>query len=150
MWFLVLVYLFRLFFFFFKQKTAYEMRISDWSSDVCSSDLLPLLRDDDLIWVHDYHLLPFGEMLREAGCRQKLGFFLHIPFPVREIFATLPMHDRLARALMAYDLIGFQTESDVQRFRDYVLREAGGSADGDRLSAYGRTRSEEHTSELQS
>src|SRR3546814_18203284 len=65
-------------------------------------------------------------MLREAGCRQKLGFFLHIPFPVREIFATLPMHDRLARALMAYDLIGFQTESDVQRFRDYVLREAGG------------------------
>src|SRR3546814_9809644 len=29
-----------LFFFFFKQKTAYEMRISDWSSDVCSSDLL--------------------------------------------------------------------------------------------------------------
>src|SRR3546814_6231025 len=49
------------------------------------------------------------------------------------------MHDRLARALMAYDLIGFQTESDVQRFRDYVLREAGGSADGDRLSAYGRT-----------
>src|SRR3546814_15458180 len=78
-------------------------------------------------------------MLREAGCRQKLGFFLHIPFPVREIFATLPMHDRLARALMAYDLIGFQTESDVQRFRDYVLREAGGSADGDRLSAYGRT-----------
>src|SRR3546814_14352318 len=108
-------------FFFFKQKTAYEMRISDWSSDVCSSDLnaclwplfhyrldltsfdrrfydryqrvnrrfssalLPLLRDDDLIWVHDYHLLPFSEMLREAGCRQKLGFFLHIPFPVREI-----------------------------------------------------------------
>src|SRR3546814_7087739 len=30
------------FFFFFKQKTAYEMRISDWSSDVCSSDLCPL------------------------------------------------------------------------------------------------------------
>src|SRR3546814_3870297 len=69
----------------FKQKTAYEMRISDWSSDVCTSDL------------------PYGEMLREAGCRQKLGFFLPIPFPVPEIFATLPMHDRLARALMAYD-----------------------------------------------
>src|SRR3546814_10348276 len=33
----------RLFFFFFKQKTAYEMRISDWSSDVCSSDL-PVFR----------------------------------------------------------------------------------------------------------
>src|SRR3546814_5324743 len=31
-------------FFFFKQKTAYEMRISDWSSDVCSSDLAKLVR----------------------------------------------------------------------------------------------------------
>src|SRR3546814_6315628 len=35
------------FVFFFKQKTAYEMRISDWSSDVCSSDLLAFLRRDD-------------------------------------------------------------------------------------------------------
>src|SRR3546814_6618632 len=32
-------------FFFFKQKTAYEMRISDWSSDVCSSDLLKIQRE---------------------------------------------------------------------------------------------------------
>ncbi|NGY05107.1 alpha,alpha-trehalose-phosphate synthase (UDP-forming) [Solimonas terrae] len=101
--------------------------------------LIPLLRDDDLVWVHDYHLLPFGDMLRDAGCEQKLGFFLHIPFPVREVFTTLPMHDRLARALMAYDLIGFQTDGDVQRFRDYVLREAGGRRDGDTLTAYGRT-----------
>src|SRR3546814_3671075 len=35
----MLFYLLFVFFFFFKQKTAYEMRISDWSSDVCSSDL---------------------------------------------------------------------------------------------------------------
>src|SRR3546814_14362444 len=35
-------------FFFFKQKTAYEMRISDWSSDVCSSDLLPALKADEI------------------------------------------------------------------------------------------------------
>src|SRR3546814_6693228 len=34
-----------MFFFFFKQKTAYEMRISDWSSDVCSSDLLDVIRE---------------------------------------------------------------------------------------------------------
>ncbi len=101
--------------------------------------LAPLLRDDDVIWVHDYHLMPFGDTLRDMGCRQKLGFFLHIPFPVREIFTALPNHDRLVRALMAYDLIGFQSEGDLQAFRDYVLREAGGSADGDRLHAYGRT-----------
>src|SRR3546814_7460276 len=37
-----------LYFFFFKQKTAYEMRISDWSSEVCSSDLLDAQRFLDL------------------------------------------------------------------------------------------------------
>ncbi|MGH8446198.1 MAG: alpha,alpha-trehalose-phosphate synthase (UDP-forming) [Solimonas sp.] len=101
--------------------------------------LSPLLRDDDLVWVHDYHLLPFGETLREMGSRQRLGFFLHIPFPVRELLTALPRHDRLVRALMAYDLVGFQTEGDLQSFRDYVLREANGIIDGDRLHAYGRT-----------
>src|SRR3546814_4209071 len=39
----VVLCVFALYVFFFKQKTAYEMRISDWSSDVCSSDLLQLL-----------------------------------------------------------------------------------------------------------
>src|SRR3546814_991695 len=39
-------------FFFFKQKTAYEMRISDWSSDVCSSDLVPD-RDEVHVPAHD-------------------------------------------------------------------------------------------------
>src|SRR3546814_5752141 len=38
-----------IYFFFFKQKTAYEMRISDWSSDVCSSDLLPGRPGDRLL-----------------------------------------------------------------------------------------------------
>ncbi|WP_028008171.1 alpha,alpha-trehalose-phosphate synthase (UDP-forming) [Solimonas flava] len=100
--------------------------------------LAPLLHDDDLVWVHDYHLLPFAETLREMGAQQKLGFFLHIPFPVRELLTALPSADRLVRALMAYDLIGFQTEGDLQAFRDYVLREAGGIIDGETLRAYGR------------
>jgi trehalose 6-phosphate synthase len=101
--------------------------------------LAPLLRADDLVWVHDYHLLPFGETLRDMGARQKLGFFLHIPWPVREIFTTLPRHEQLVRALFAYDLIGFQTEADLLCFRDYVLREAGGTQQGEQLMAYGRT-----------
>lgn len=100
--------------------------------------LTPLLRDDDLVWVHDYHLLPFGDTLRELGAKQKLGFFLHIPFPVREIFTALPRHDRLVKALFAYDLVGFQTEADLSCFRDYVEREANGRVDGDSLYAYGR------------
>src|SRR3546814_1699563 len=42
-------------FFFFKQKTAYEMRISDWSSDVCSSDLFESEQQDDGVEVQPEH-----------------------------------------------------------------------------------------------
>ncbi len=42
--------------------------------------LLPLLREDDVIWVHDYHLIPLAAELRALGCRQRIGFFLHVPF----------------------------------------------------------------------
>jgi len=121
--------------------TVFDRRFYDGYQRVnrrFAQGLAPLLRDDDVVWVHDYHLLPFGETLRDMGCQQKLGFFLHIPFPVREIFTALPGHDRLVRALLSYDLIGFQTEGDLQCFRDYVLREAGGRAEGDTLYAYGR------------
>lgn len=122
--------------------TAFDRRFYDGYQRVnrrFAQGLAPLLREDDRVWVHDYHLLPFGETLRDMGCRQKLGFFLHIPFPVREIFTALPRHDRLVKALMAYDLLGFQTEGDLQCFTDYVLREAGGTLEGDTLRAYGRT-----------
>src|SRR3546814_1769356 len=46
--------LFVIVFFFFKQKTAYEMRISDWSSDVCSSDLIPLWRQEGRVPVEGF------------------------------------------------------------------------------------------------
>ena len=85
--------------------------------------LAPLLRPDDLIWVHDYHLIPLGEELRKMGCTQPLGFFLHIPFPVPEILCTLYNHRRLVRHLFAYDLVGFQTWRDLAAFREYVPRD---------------------------
>ena len=66
--------------------------------------LLPLLRDDDVIWVHDYHLIPLAAELRALGCRQRIGFFLHIPLPPPLILAAIPGHDWLIRALFAYDL----------------------------------------------
>jgi len=100
--------------------------------------LWPMLRDSDRLWVHDYHLLPFAEALRERRCRQPIGFFLHIPFPVPEVLSALPHYRELLRALFSYDLLGFQTEDDVQRFRDCVLRECGGRAQGDALTAFGR------------
>ena len=82
--------------------------------------LAPLLRDDDLVWVHDYHLIPLAKLLRELGVRCRLGFFLHVPMPSSDLLAALPQHQRLFEGLSSYDLVGFQTERDLERFQDYV------------------------------
>ncbi len=80
--------------------------------------LLPLLQDDDIIWIHDYHLLPFAHELRKRGVNNRIGFFLHIPFPTPEIFNALPTYDTLLEQLCDYDLLGFQTENDRLAFLD--------------------------------
>ena len=101
--------------------------------------LLPLLTPSDLVWVHDYHLIPLGEALRRLGCHQAIGFFLHTPFPAAELMRLLPNHRELVAALCAYDVIGFQTASDLQGFRDCLVRWGGGEDLGDgRLRGFGR------------
>jgi trehalose 6-phosphate synthase len=101
--------------------------------------LAPLLKPDDLVWVHDYHLIPLGRELRQLGFTGPIGFFLHIPWPAPQLFATLPHHRDLVAALFAYDLVGMQTQDDVGAFAAYVLGEAGGAREGSRLRAFGRT-----------
>ncbi len=98
-----------------------------------------LLRKDDMVWAHDYHLLCFAEALREAGATNRMGLFLHTPFPAPPVFMTIPAHAELIRALCQYDVLGFQTEADRAAFVDYVTREAGGRAlVGRRVAAFGR------------
>lgn len=106
--------------------------------------LMPLIQPDDLIWVHDYHFLMFAEELRKLGCTRPIGHFLHIPFPPRELLTTLPNHEELVRAMFAYDLLGFQTKHDRDRFFDYVRMEAGGSILGDRARCFNRTVTARH------
>ncbi|MBK6005836.1 alpha,alpha-trehalose-phosphate synthase (UDP-forming) [Ramlibacter ginsenosidimutans] len=102
--------------------------------------LLPLLRPDDVIWVHDYHLIPLAAELRALGCQQRIGFFLHIPLPPPLILAAIPGHDWLIRALFAYDLVGFQSEADLDHFARYVESEAHAQRLPDqRWRAFGRT-----------
>ncbi len=102
--------------------------------------LYPYLREDDTVWIHDYHLIPLGEELRALGLRARMGFYLHIPFPAHEIYVALPWHDKLVEALCAYDLIGFQTSNDLRNFHDYLYREGLGYALSDGLvRAFGRT-----------
>ena len=75
--------------------------------------LRALLEPDDVIWVHDYHLIPLAQELRKLGVTAPIGFFLHIPAPPSQTFLAIPEHLDLARALSAYDLIGVQTQADV-------------------------------------
>src|SRR3954451_21394198 len=75
--------------------------------------LAPLLTPDDLIWVHDYHLIPLADELRGLEVGNTIGFFLHTPFPAAELLRLLPNHRDLVASLCAYDLVGFQTITDV-------------------------------------
>jgi trehalose 6-phosphate synthase len=80
---------------------------------------------NDFVWVHDYHLMYVAQALREQSVSGKLSaltFFLHIPFPPYDIFSKLPQQQRLLRALLQFDLLGFQTRRDVRNFIQCVRR----------------------------
>jgi trehalose 6-phosphate synthase len=97
-------------------------------------------KPDTTFWVHDYHFLLLGQELRKLGVDARIGFFLHTPFPGRSLVARLPHHRELVRAMLAYDLIGFQTEEDKDNFADYLAGELGISAVGDVRGERGETR----------
>lgn len=86
--------------------------------------LMPLLRPDDVIWIHDFHHFPLAAALRAAGAKQRIGFFLHVPFPPLALFQALPQGNILLRELASCDLIGTQTPADASNLRD-ALRGAG-------------------------
>lgn len=84
--------------------------------------LHPMLRADDLIWIHDYHLMGMPQALRSRGVRAPIGFFLHIPFPSADMLASVPEAGALLRDLLAADLLGFQTANDVENFTEAACR----------------------------
>jgi trehalose 6-phosphate synthase len=103
--------------------------------------LLPLLKPDDLIWVHDYHLIPLAAELRRAGVRQPIGFFLHVPFPNFDLLRALPCYEYILRSMTAYDVVGLQTERDLWSFTECMTQPEIGGQElyGGRMRAYGRT-----------
>jgi trehalose 6-phosphate synthase len=102
--------------------------------------LAGLVRPDDLIWAHDYHLLCLADELRELGLRNRMGLFMHTPFPAPAVFMTDPAHADLVRAMCRFDVLGFQTEEDCTAFADYLMRNAGGEVVAEGVfSAFGRT-----------
>jgi trehalose 6-phosphate synthase len=101
--------------------------------------LLPLIRPDDLIWVQDYHLIPLARELRRRGVSNRIGFFLHTPWPARRVMNTLPRHQELVEGFFAYDLVGFHTNDYRDAFVDYVMFELNGDFDGRRARAFGHS-----------
>jgi trehalose 6-phosphate synthase len=103
--------------------------------------LLRFSQPDAVFWVQDYHFLTLGAELRRLKISRPIGFFLHTPWAERSTIAAVPHHADLVEAMLAYDLIGFQTEDDRQNFEDYLHFELGLLVvDGEVTSKYGRTR----------
>lgn len=100
--------------------------------------LAKLVKPDDLVWVHDYQLLHLAEAARDTGVTNRIGLFLHTPFPAPGVLMTIPAHADLFRAMCQYDLLGFQTEVDRAAFLDYAIRHAGGAVRNNDLSVFDR------------
>jgi trehalose 6-phosphate synthase len=98
--------------------------------------LVPLLKPDDLIWIHDYQLLTMAAELRALGIVNRIGFFLHIPFVPPSLLAVLPCAGELMASLSACDVISFQTLADKNTYLDNVTASLGVRADAQDVYEY--------------
>ena len=87
-----------------------------------AEEVAKLVREDTLIWVHDYHFLMVGTYLKQLGVKCPIGFFLHTPFPASFSIECIPRHAELFGHMLSYDLLGFQTGGDQRSFLRYANR----------------------------
>ena len=106
---------------FSRRDLSGYLRVNDHFAD----ELAKVLAPDDIVWVHDYHLIPLAKALRARGLDNRIGFFLHIPLPPPEILTAMPNHETLIPSLGDYDLVGFQTDGDAANFARYLAKELG-------------------------
>ncbi len=80
--------------------------------------VIEMYKPNDIIWIHDYHLMLLPALLRERLPNATIGFFLHIPFPSFELFRLLPSKWRkeILNGLLGSDMVGFHTNDYVQHF----------------------------------
>ncbi|KAF2835728.1 glycosyltransferase family 20 protein [Patellaria atrata CBS 101060] len=87
------------------------------------------IQDNDLVWIHDYHLMLLPSMLREeigdTKKNVKLGFFLHTPFPSSEIYRILPVRNEILIGILHCDLIGFHTYDYARHYLSSCSRILG-------------------------
>ncbi len=130
-------------FHYFPGRFRHEQRHYDAYHSVNSQfarQLMKLIEPGDVIWVHDYQLIPLGRYLRQMQFEGPIGFFLHIPFPHVQILRLLPNYAELVRDMCQYDLVGFQTEDDLRSFQSCLEQVAPCAmpANGNQLTVGGR------------
>ncbi len=91
--------------------------------------LFPFLKDGDIIWVQDYHLIPFATHLKDIGWNGPIGFFLHTPFPPADIFRIIPWAKQILEDFLNYDLVGFHTQRFRRNFENSLIDELDGTLD---------------------
>ena len=106
---------------FSRRDLSGYLRVNDHFAD----ELHKILKPDDVVWVHDYHLMPLAKAIRMRGHNNRIGFFLHIPLPPPEVLTAMPNHEQLISGLCHYDLVGFQTDGDAANFARYLAAELG-------------------------
>ena len=115
-------------FHYFSQHTIYDQTF--WDAYVRVNKLfceqvLKIVEPDDIIWIHDYHLMMLPGLIREKLPETTIGYFLHIPFPSFEIFRSLPWREEIVTGLLGADLIGFHTYDYVRHFHSAITRLLG-------------------------
>src|SRR6201747_74557 len=105
--------------------------------------LLRFQKPDSMFWIQDYHFLTLAAELRDLGITQPIGLFMHTPWPTRAVIAGVPHHRAVIESMLAYDLIGFQTDDDCENFLSYAQSDLDLVVhDSVVISHHGRTRAE--------
>lgn len=110
---------------YFIEKT--EQNEEEWFAYVEANQLFyaslkPLLKEDSVVWVHDYQLLLLPQLIRQDFPNIRIGYFHHIPFPSYELFRLLIWKKELLQGLLGADLIGFHTYDYVRHFLSSIRR----------------------------
>jgi trehalose 6-phosphate synthase/phosphatase len=85
------------------------------------------LQPDDMLWIHDYHLMLLPKLVRQKFPEMPIGFFLHIPFPSYEVFRLMPRpwREEIIEGLLGSSLVGFHAHDYARDFLTSVLRTSG-------------------------
>ncbi len=115
-------------FHYFSQYATYNK--NNWDSyqrvnEIFCNRIKQIARADDIIWIHDYHLMLLPQLLRNELPNASIGFFLHIPFPSSEVFRTLPSRKEIVRGMLGADLVGFHTYDYAHHYLQTVRRLLG-------------------------